>query len=182
MIVAMALLTGVSSVADSEYKIFVPLVLQPYGSSCGELRIYDRFGTEQDWDWVIANYGAVELLRQPGSACVTELHEMEGPATLVADVGRPDVQVVLYYSTGPLLSPEHWHCGLDRGDIAVSKENGRAEFGLGGGSFYFPPIGGPHWIWVLGGPEHGDCLGGIGTLGGTQYRHLDSVWQVAEGR
>lgn len=183
IVVVLVAIAASSSVADSPHRAYLPLVTLPGGgwTHCQEPRIYDQFGAEKDWDWVTANYGAVAYWRQPGSACLAELREVEGPSTLIADVGVPGAEVVFYWPDAPFLSSELQNCGLDRGLIVAAKANGRAEFAMGGGSYYFPPIGGPHWIWVLGGPQHGDCLGGIGMLGLTNHKHLDSVWRVGAG-
>lgn len=166
-------LTGVETDA-SVYFAYLPLVT---GSSdgCGELAIYDLEGQPQDWAWLQETFGAVVLERGDGSACVSELRAIEGPATLVVNVGEPGIPVVFFWPGAPELAPEMWACGLTQGLIIYSKENGKAGLAMGGGSYYWPPGGGPHTIWI---PTAGtDCLSGLGMLGETNHRHLDSVWR-----
>ena len=142
-----------------------------------ELTIYDKYGTEQDWDWLVANFGAVTLERGSGAANVRVLREIEGPSTLVVRVENADgdpmenVPVVFYWPDAPLLLPEQQACGLTRGEVVLTKSNGNAEFPIGGGAYYFPPAGGPHVVWVA--AESTDCLGRMGMLGGTNHIHLD---------
>jgi hypothetical protein len=163
-------------------RAFVPLVIQPQGAPEPTLTIYDLDGNEQDWEWLIDTFGAVTLERGSGAASVTVLDAIEGPTVLVVTVenhdGNPveNVPVVYYWPDAPMLPPEQQACGLDRGEVIFTKANGNAEFGMGGGAYYFPPAGGPHIVWVA--VEGTDCLGGLGMLGGTNHIHLDSVWRI----
>jgi hypothetical protein len=70
-------------------------------------------------------------------------------------------------------------CGKTRGDLGYTEPSGKIGFGMGGGSYYFPPDGGPHVLWVATGGT--DCLGGMGMLGGTNHYHLDSNWKLPAG-
>lgn len=152
--------------AQPSHKAYLPLIQN--GLS---FRIYDKYGTERDWPWLIENFGPVVV--EPGIPGVIELREIEGPATLVADVGAVGVPVVFYWPDAPFLPSEFHNCDRDRGLVVYSKENGKAEFALGGGSYYFPPDPGIHWIWM----QDSGCLGNIGMLGGTDHIHLDSRWK-----
>jgi hypothetical protein len=151
-----------------------------------DLLIYDAFGTPQDWEWVIANYGAVTLDRGTGAAHVAELHENQKDAALVINVvdavGNPlgGVPVVFWYSSAPALDEEWAHaCGRTNGILDYTEPSGKIGFGMGTGAYYFPPAGGPHVVWVA--TPGTDCLGGMGMLGGTNHYHLDSIWKLPSG-
>jgi hypothetical protein len=174
-----ATVSAAPAAVEQEFRTFLPLLIRPRQAS---IAIYDLGGVEQDWDWLTETFGAVTLDRGTGSASVHELRAIEGPATLVVRIEDADgnalegVPVVFYWPDAPMLLPEQQACGLDRGLIIPTKSNGNAEFAMGGGSYYFPPGGGPHVVWV---PTGGtDCLGGLGMLGGTNHTHLDSVWRM----
>jgi hypothetical protein len=167
---------------DLNYQVFLPLLMRPEEPT---LTIHDLEGVEQDWDWLSGTFGAVTLQRGIGGASVRELSTIEGPSTLVVRVedahGDPleGVPVVFYWPDAPSLLPEQQACGLDRGIVGLSKSNGNAEFGMGGGAYYFPPDErGPHSVWVVVPGGSTDCLGGLGMLGGTNHIHLDSVWRL----
>jgi hypothetical protein len=163
-------------------QAWLPIVLRQEVPAEPELAIYDKYGTEQDWDWLVANFGAVTLERGCGEASVQVLRETEGPTALVVRVENADgdpvenVPVVFYWPAAPLLLPEQQACGLTRGEVILTKSNGNAEFSMGPGVYYFPPDGGPHVAWVA--VEGSDCLSGLGMLGGTNHIHLDSVWRM----
>ena len=163
-------------------RAFLPLVMLPDVPPEPDLTIYDKYGTEQDWDWLVASFGAVTLERGSGTASVRVLREVEGPATLVVWVENADgdpienVPVIFHWAGAPSLPPEQQACGLDRGIVGLTKHTGEVGFGMGGGAYYFPPDGGPHVVWVA--TEGTDCLGGLGMLGGTNHIHLDSVWRI----
>jgi len=165
--------------------VFVPLV-------CGaqeevqELQIFDEDGVLRDWAWLIENFGAVDILRadEPGAARIIALHASTGPAALVAHVeqadGAPSVgtTVVRYWPGAPSLSdPELHGCGgLALGVYGGTEANGNIGFGMGGGDYYWPPAGGASAIWV--GRMASDCVTGLGMIGGTNHRHLDTVFQM----
>lgn len=163
-------------------QAWLPIVQRQEVPTGPELTIYDKYGTAQDWDWLVANFGAVTLQGGSGAASVRVLREVEGPTTLVVRVENADgdpmenVPVVFYWPDAPLLPPEQQACGLTRGEVILTKSNGNAEFSMGPGAYYFPPDGGPHVAWVV--AEGTDCLGGLGMLGGTNHIHLDSVWRM----
>jgi hypothetical protein len=148
-----------------------------------ELAIYDKYGTLQDWDWLVGKYGDVTLDRGTGAAKVIEIREVEGTSTLVLWLkdayGNPVVgqAAVFYWPDAPLLEPYERFCGLDRGVIGYSKENGEVGFGMGWGAHYDPELGqvGPHQVWVV--TDGTDCFRGLGMLF-DNHIHLDSVWRV----
>lgn len=149
-----------------------------------ELAIYDKYGTLQDWEWLVSVFGPVSLDRGTDAAKVIELREAGPYATLLIRVensqGDPIVgkEVVVHWDGAPLLPPDKQACGEIRGDVILTKETGSAEFPMGGGSYYYPDQGqaGPHVVWI---PRDGtDCLHGLGMIAGTDHYHLDSVWRL----
>jgi hypothetical protein len=174
-------------------RAYLPLVIRPEepppptptptSPPPPEFAIYDKYGTLQDWDWLVAKYGDVTLDRGTDAAKVIELREVEGTSTLVLWLenanGDPLVgqAAVFYWPDAPLLEPHQRLCGLDRGIIGYSKENGEVGFGMGWGAHYDPELGqvGPHQVWVV--TEGTDCLRGLGMLF-DNHIHLDSVWRL----
>lgn len=144
------------------------------------LTIWDCTGQITNTLWLTTTFGDVRW--SPGS--LAELRCSIGPSVLVAHAQDADGQpvanatVVLYWPDAPWLPPELQSCALDRGVYGPTNLNGDIGFGLGPGSYYFPPSGGPHVMWVAGSPS---CLAGLGMLGGTEHQHLDSTWQVSAG-
>jgi hypothetical protein len=167
---------------DLTPQAFLPFVVRSPVPEPPLLTIYDLQGIEQDWDWLIATFGAVTLERGTGTASVTVLHAVEGPVALAIRVldsaGDPieNVPVVFHWPDAPELQPWQQACGLDRGIIDLTDGSGYADFILGSGAYYFPPNGGPHTVWLA--IEGTDCLGGLGMLGGTNHIHLDSEWTL----
>lgn len=146
------------------------------------LTIYDLDGTEQDWPWLIDTFGAVTLQRGTCAGSVATLQAIEGPTALTVLVldgdGTPvqDMEVVFYWPGAPALEPGQEACGLDRGLVLLTKEHGKAEFSMGGGSYYWPPAAGPHTVWLV--TQGTDCLGGLGMIAATNHIHLDSEWVI----
>ncbi len=168
--------------AELTPRAFLPLVMGPQGVEEPALTIYDLDGMEQDWDWLIATFGAVTLDRGIGTANVAVLRAVEGPTALVIHVENAEgtslenVPVVFHWPDAPELPPEQQSCGLDRGIVGYTDSSGDVGFGMGPGAYYFPPGAGPHVVWVA--VEGTDCLRGLGMLGGTNHIHLDSAWRV----
>ena len=175
-----------SPVAPSDLtpRAFLPVVMRPEVPTLPDLAIYDIFGTLQDWDWLVATFGPVTLDVGTDAATVIELREAGPYVTLIVRVenihGDPIMgqEVVFYWPDAPFLQPYQQACGLDRGLIVPTKENGNAEFAMGTGSMYYPDRGeaGPHVVWVV--REGTDCLRGLGWIAGTDHTHLDSVWRL----
>jgi len=154
-------------------------------------RVYDQQGGEQDWDWLVANFGAVSLERAETLAGasqvyhIVKLQDVEGPAVQTAYVvdsqGVPleKITVVRYWPDAPGL-PEwqpptsRWR---DRGVHGETKKTGEIGFGMGYGDYYFPPAGGASAMWVAGETGPSDWIGGLGMLGGSNHRHLDVTFQ-----
>lgn len=168
----MGVLGGVKPAAAPLYRAHLPLIQN--GDALPPLAIYDLEGNLRDWDWLVANFGDVRLTQGSDATRVTELHAVEGPATLLVDVGQPGVSVFFSWPDAPLLPPQYWNCGQTRGLHTHTEQNGKAALGMGGGSYYFPPAGGPHCAWL---GANSSCVCGLGMVGLTNHRHLDSVWR-----
>jgi len=165
-----------------------PRAYLPFVSHVAELpepppTIFDYDGTtERDWAWLEEEFGNVVLDRGSRAASVSVLRAIKDDSTLVARVvdaqgaPRPGVPVVFYWPGADPLQPEEYACGLTRGLVIYTKENGEAGFGMGSGAWYAPPDGGPHTVWVA--VDGTDCLWGMGMLFGTNHDHLNSVWTV----
>ena len=143
----------------------------------GPVTIYDCDGGITNTLWLTTTFGAVTW----SEGNLLELRCSIGPSVLVAHVvdinGQPveNATVVLYWPDAPFLPPELQQCGVDRGAYGPTNSGGDIGFGLGPGSYYFPPAGGPHLMFVAGGDS---CLSGLGMLGGTDHQHLNSMWTV----
>lgn len=160
-------------------RVYIPLLVhgQPYNPV---LTIYDLDHEEQDWPWLIETFGDVVLDRGTGGASVARLWAVEGPVALVTWVMDKDdnpvagAEVVYHWQGAPLLEPGQMACGLTRGLVLKTTDRGNADFPMGRGSYYFPPAGGPHTVWVVAAGT--DCLRGLGMLGFTNHIHIDSKW------
>ena len=155
-------------------------------------KILDRQGHEQDWNWLVANYGAINLQRAEISEGerlafrITKLQESEGPAVQVVrvtvDGGEPleGVSVVRHWPDAPDLPvwPPPSSRWRDRGVHGKTNVEGDIGFGMGRGDYYFAPSGGASAVWVADAAGPSDFLSGLGMLGGTNHRHLDVTFQL----
>jgi hypothetical protein len=147
-------------------------------------QVFDFADVERDWQWLTDNFGDVRVERGDGSASVDRLRAVSGPASITLYVldsqgdGVGGVPVAFYWPGADPLAPEYQACGLSQGIVGWTEPSGKIGFGLGFGSYYFPPGDGPHTIWL--GVEGTDCLSGIGMLGLTNHDHLDSNWTLAD--
>lgn len=163
-------------------QAYLPFVIRSSEPEPPPLIIYDLYGVGQDWDWLTATFGAVTLERGTGTAHVSVLRAIEGPVALVIRVlesaGDPveGVPVVFHWADAPVLEPWQQACGLDRGEVHLTKSDGYTDFIMGSGAQYQLPGGGPHTVWLA--VEGTDCLGGLGWLFGTNHIHLDSEWTL----
>ena len=150
-------------------RAYIPLVIRPAEPTLPDLAIYDKYGTLQDWDWLVDKYGDVTLDHGTDAAKVIELREVEGTSTLVLWLenayGDPiaEQEVVFYWEGADILPAD--------------KQNGEVGFGMGTGAHYDPELGqvGPHQVWVV--TAGTDCLRGLGMLF-DNHIHLDSVWRL----
>jgi len=162
-------------------RAYLPFVMRQEEPPVPDLAIYDKYGTLQDWDWLVTRFGDVTLDRGTGAASVGELREVEGTSTLVLWLfnanGEPIVgqEVIFYWPDAPDLESYQEACGLTQGVMGQTKENGEVGFGMGPGAHYVPEEGevGPHQVWIV--RAGTDCLRGLGMIL-DNHIHLDSVW------
>lgn len=130
--------------------------------------------TEAEFKAEFGNYRIVPN----GKRHVTRMQAVTGPATAVVrvldenGVGVPGVKVVWSWPDAPSLPG----AGYDnRGIIVPTKEDGRSEWSMGLGAYYFPKEGqiGPHQAWIYGGASESDYIDGFGMLGQTNHDHFD---------
>jgi hypothetical protein len=158
-----------------------------------ELSIIGSDGKTKDWQYVIDTFGPdVHITRSEASQVyrLVGLVDSEGPATLVATVQQPDgspqVGGCFIVRSWPDATPLPAWPGIDqwwttRGDYAPPKEDGTAGFGMGIGDYYSPgKTAGASGIWIARAGYGSDYLSGLGMLGATNHRHLDSFWQLQE--
>jgi hypothetical protein len=155
-------------------------------------KIYDQQGQEQDWDWLVANFGGTKLKRTPVPEGVSQvyrivkLQDIEGPAVEVVNVTDPaghplaGIRVVRYWPDAPDLPDwpapaSRWH---PHGVFGQTNDRGDIGFGMGHGDYYFPPGGGASAVWVAEEAGPSDLIEGLGMLGGTNHRHLDIYYQL----
>lgn len=156
--------------------------------------IYDGQGEEQDWDWLISNFGNISLERSEVTEGVTrvyrvmKLQDAEGPATQIVNVVDQDshplegIHVVRYWPDAPEL-PEwpppvsRWY---DRGVYGPTNVNGDIGFGMGSGDYYFPPSAGASAVWVADQNGPSDVISGLGMLGASNHRHLNVYFQLKD--
>jgi hypothetical protein len=157
-------------------------------------KVYDQQGEEQDWAWLVANFGAINLERATipeGVAQVyriVKLQDIEGPATQLVNVVNQEgrrlegLTVVRYWPDAPKL-PEwpppisRWR---DRGVYGPTNVNGDIGFGMGRGDYYSPPGAGASAVWVANQSGPSDFISGLGMVGGTNHRHLDVYYQLKD--
>jgi hypothetical protein len=157
----------IQSTPEPTKKVFLPLVQRSESYPV----IYDCEGDITTEEWLHEYYGAISWT-QGVSGTLTALWSCceHCAATMVVHVernGEPvkDVPVMFYWADAPMLPLEKRNCGLDRGIIGPTNENGDVGFGLGGGSYYWIPNGGPHTVWTVGGP----CVSGLGMKAATDH-------------
>lgn len=156
--------------------------------------IIDQDGQDQDWDWLVASFGAVKVERAQLSAetgavyRVSMLQVAQGPAAQVVTVldqdGNPiqGVRVVRYWPGAPDL-PE-WSPPISvwqaQGVHGLTGADGQLGFGLGADERYSPPAGGPGSIWIADDAGPSDLVSGLGMLENTDHRHLNVSYQLSD--
>ena len=156
--------------------------------------IYDLHGSEQDWDWLGAAFGGVQLQRAeaPGGAGqvfrIVRLQVVEGTAIqrvwVLDQEGNPleGVRVVRAWPDGPSLPAwappaSRWH---ERGVYGVTNSSGEIGFGMGHGDGYALPGTGTSAVWVAEDAGPSDVIDGLGMLEGERPRHLDVTFQLRD--
>jgi hypothetical protein len=156
--------------------------------------IIDQDGQEQNWDWLAANFGSVELVRPQVSAEHTAVYrlcrllDVEGPAAQVVHVldqdGNPleGIRVVRHWPGAPDLPA--WSPPISRwqaqGVHGLTGRGGQLGFGLGADERYSAPNGGPGSIWIADEAGPSDLISGLGMLENTEHRHLNLFYQLQE--
>ena len=157
-------------------------------------KIYDLRGTEQDWGWLGAAFGKVNLERTESPAGVDQvfrivrLQVVEGTAIqrvwVLDQEGNPleGVRVVRAWPDGPSLPrwappASRWHeCGV----YGVTNSSGEIGFGMGHGDTYALPGTGTSAAWVAEDAGPSDLIDGLGMLEGEHPRHLDVTFQLQD--
>jgi hypothetical protein len=176
--------SGFDMGADEFYQVLtthLPLVTHNFSKtvSIPNLLILDKDGVAKDWDWLVATFGAVEIVRAaPGPAYrVCTLQEEHVQVTIKVRAAESEtplsgITVIRYWPDAPFLPPEmvDWH---DRGVHVPTNEAGLVEFAMGMGDKYFPPSAGASDIWVSDSAYPSDLMKGLGMLDGTDHIHLN---------
>jgi len=147
----------------------------------------DQHGQERDWDWLVANFGALDLARaevgagQEGAFRLVQVQAAEGPAVLVVHVtgrdGKPleNVAVVRSWPNAPRLPawPAPASTWREQGVFGPTNAEGNLGFGLGATDEYNVPEAGPGAVWVADAAGPSDLIGGLGLIESTDHRHLN---------
>jgi len=156
--------------------------------------VIDREGRERDWEWLIANFGAVVLKRATVPAGATHVYRIiklvdaEGPAVQIVNVVDQDgtplegITVVRHWPDAPPLPAWPPPASRWRGEGVYGRtgSNGDIGFGMGHGDYYFPPEGGASAVWLADEAGPSDFIGGLGMIGATDHRHLDVYYRRQE--
>jgi len=153
-------------------------------------KVFDQEGREQDWNWLLQNFGSIILQRvEPGDAAVVyrivKIQDAEGAATLAAAVvdarGHPleNIRVARSWPDAPDLPnwPAPTSIWRDMGVCGETDFRGRIGFGMGQGDHYSPPGRGASSLWVAHETGPSDLISGLGMLVLTNHRHLDITFQ-----
>ena len=160
-----------------------------------DVGIFDNQGQEQDWDWLVANFGDIRVERaEPtkgtGSVYrVAKLQDRSGPAVQVVNVVDDSdepmggIRVVRHWPSAPVLPdwPAPVSVWFTRGVFGKTNENGDIGFGMGQGDFYFAPTRGASSVWVADEAGPSDLIQGLGMIGGSDHRHLDVTYRLVTG-
>ena len=156
------------------------------------LKIYDEYGTEKDWNWLVANFGDLPLQatgHDPGYKLVSlrDTGYSASNALVVKVVDEYDapmsgVQVAFYWPDAPEGDAGEWY---GRYVVGVTNAEGDVGFGMGSGAYYWPNDGqvGPHAVWVIGnesGVKLSDLADGLGMIAATNHKHLDVTFKYME--
>lgn len=160
-----------------------------------DIRAFDAAGNERDWAWVVQEFGQLDLrLAEPveidGTMQVVRLvkvREVVGPSTCtikLLDINGQPVQgiaVAWYWPGAPAIDPtspptSRWE---DVADVGTSDSAGTIGPTISEDGYYDPATGiGPYGAWILAPGHPSDGLFGLGSIAGTEHRHLDPVFQV----
>jgi len=187
---------------DELYEIYKP----DGGENGGEepsmdgIRVLDAGGTVRDWQWVLDEFGPLDLrLADPvdigGSLQVIRLVQVQeqfGPANCNVHLFDINGQPVIgagaawWYSTAAgfssdvlTLAKSLWETN---GDIGLTNDTGVVGFAMSEDGKYYPDQGvaGPYGTWFLTAEHTSDGLFGVGMEAGTDHRHLNLWFQIVE--
>jgi len=166
-----------------------------------EVKVFDASGMERDWQWVIEQYGPLDI-REAGpwtmpdgtkqvirlvelreklvsaAVCVVTVRDINGNP-----ISEAGLEAAWYYSTAPLLPDglnpptSLWEPRADHGTL---DGEGKIGFAMSDQSTYYPDRGdiGPYGTWLLSTQRPSDGYFGIGCKAGTEHAHLEPVFQV----
>ena len=155
------------------------------GPVSSEIRVYDVNGQEQDWNWLVANYGAITIQKPDADAYykVVEIHEKHNDSAFIVKVlnagGAPVVgkTALFYWPDAPEAPGAGW---LEQGVGGTTNESGDVGFGMGPGAYYDPATQtGPHKAWLFG-ENVSEMFEGIGMVTLTNHNHVDITYQWVE--
>ena len=126
-------------------------------------------GTAVTRDEFRDEFGAFEI-ESGGRYHVSELRAVTGPVAFI---------VTVLDRHGPVEGEAVVFAWPDGQTVGWTNEDGKAEFPMGRGAYYFPDNGetGPHSAWLAAGS---DWVYGVGMLGGTPHNHFDVTFTSAE--
>ena len=157
------------------------------------MKIYDKDGTERDWAWVQATFGAsVRVDARPDQDApgyeVSELRAKEGPCTIVVNtrdkdnVAQGGIEVARWWDDPNLAYlPAGLNTWRERGVHGATNAGGDVGFGMGTGDGYDP-----HWpvdklpvseVWPMG---NSGRVHGLGWVWATNHLHLDAIFRYVE--
>lgn len=173
-----------------ETRIFsatLPLADRAWREPLPPVAVYDCAGAITSTWWLTTTFGAVSwMVEAQNEARLAEVRACCGDcsAVIVAHVGDGQgaavegATVVFYWPDAPILPEELRNGPYDRGVYGPTNAEGLIGFGLGHGSYYWPPAAGPHVLWV--GGVGSDRIQGLGMIGETNHEHLDPGWVLSE--
>ncbi len=133
------------------------------------VKVIDKFGVEQTWDWVQAKYGNVQISDLAGDGyVVTHLIETGGVTIFTA--------TVLGARGGPVVGQQVAYIWPDGRQVHVTNGSGVAEHQAGSGEMYDPTDGGTGPItWQVEG-QPGQVVSGLGMPWGTDHDKLNPIF------
>lgn len=152
-----------------------------------DIEIYDYNGDLQDWDWLKAEFGDVQVHPVEDEFSVREgehiykvcyLRAKSGDSACQINTKGLDGQNVVgetvifgWADADPHGLVDNGHNWTGNGIPGLTNETG--DVGPGMGAFYSPADGerGPYWCWVYGLPS--DYVDGLGMLAMTNHNHVD---------
>jgi hypothetical protein len=151
--------------------------------------------TEIPWHEFVQEFGAPKIKPLPPSTSGWRIVRLEvdrsgGNSAFVTVLG-PDnkpkqAEPVAFYWPDANQDPGCGPAGAVLPEInagrcfsARTKEDGRVDFAMGRGAYYFAPGVGPHAAWMYG--QESEVILGLGMLGGTEHWHYNVVFQWSQG-